>query len=134
MREEDVRDAARVLEPLHELSRVARRIYEQVTASARSEVRVRAERRPRVEPAAPHGVGNLLGKDDALRPRLFSFAAYGRGRTHEYRSPCREPLPLRIRLARKDAFAVALDDEIRRDVPRRAAIDARRVDVPVARS
>src|SRR3954468_23077784 len=76
MREENVRDAARVFEPLHELRRIARGIYEKVAACARGEVRMRAERRPCVEATAPHAVGHLLRKDNALRTRLFILAAY----------------------------------------------------------
>src|SRR5206468_11238890 len=82
VREKDVRDTAGVLEPLHELHRMAWRIDEEVATRARDEVGVRPEGRARVEPTAPHAVGDLLGKDRRLRPRLLHFAAYRRGWTH----------------------------------------------------
>src|SRR3954447_1890399 len=106
MREEDVRDAARALEPLHELRGIARRIDEQVAALAPSEVRVRAERRPGVEPTAPHAVSHLLRKDAGLRRWFLRFAAYGCGGTHEDGAPARKPLLLCVRLPCEDAFAV----------------------------
>src|SRR3954464_15311183 len=113
---------------------MARRIDEQVPLWARGKVRVRAERGPGIEAATPHAVGKLLRKNIAWRPPLFGFAADGRGRTDEYRSPRRQPLLLCARLPCEHAFAVLFHNQIGRDVPSCAAIYASRVDVPVARS
>ena len=131
VRKEDVREAAGILEPLHKVRRIARRIDEKVAARAAHEVGVCAEGRSRIEPAAPHTLGYLLRKDRGPRLRLLHFTAYGRGRTHEHRAPSGDLLLRCRRLPREHALAVSLDDEIRRDMTRRTTIDASRVDVPV---
>jgi len=131
--EKDMRDAAGVVEPLYEFGRMARRINEEVASRARDEVRVRAEGRARIEPTAPHAIGDPLRKDRRLWPRLPRFAAYRRGWAHEYRTPGRKLFLGCRRLPREDTFAVSLDDEIRCNVARGATIDASGVDVPITR-
>src|SRR2546423_6230042 len=87
----------------------------------------------RIEPTAPHAVGDLLRKDRGLWPRLPRFAAYRRGWAHEYRTPGRKLFLGCRRLPREDAFAVSLDDKLRGNMARGATIDASGVDVPITR-
>src|SRR4029453_9527632 len=92
-----------------------------------------AEGRACVKPAAPHTFRHLLGKNRRLRTRLLRFAAYRRGGTHEHCAPSSKLLLGCRGLPRENALAVTLYDEIGCNVARGAAIDARGVDVPVAR-
>src|SRR5579862_763240 len=126
-------DAAGIGEPLHELCRKARRIDEQVACRTLDEIRVRAEGRARIEPATPHVLSDWLWKDGTTRAWLLRFAPHRCSRTYERRTPRGKLLVGRRRLAREGALVVLLDDETRRHMTRSATVDARRVDVPVAR-
>src|SRR5262249_38851323 len=56
------------------------------------------------------------------------------GRAEKARAPCHHSLVRRLRLAREHRLPVALDDQSRRRRACGAAIDAARVDVPIAGS
>ena len=132
VRKQDVRDAARALEELLQLARIARRIDEQVTLGPHDEVGMRAVGILRVEAAAVDAGRQLLG-EDSVRAGLLRLAAHRRRRAHQHRAPGLHFLFGVRRLAREDAFVAALDDQAGCHVARRGAVDARRVDVPVAR-
>jgi hypothetical protein len=137
VREEDGADAAQLLDAAHERAREARRVDEDVAAFAfrpDDEVTPRAEARLRGEAAEVDvGVDALGERLDALARVVISGGADGRGRAGDERHQRAPRLGGRGRLA-EDArlFAVVAEDR-GRYLPARVAVDARVVDVEVAR-
>src|SRR5262245_52241619 len=70
----------------------------------------------------------------AIRRASMAFGPHRSGRAEKAGTPCHHPLVRRLRLAREHRLPAALDDQSRRRGARGAAIDAARVDVPIARS
>ena len=93
---------------------------------------MRAVRILRVEATAINSRRELLRKH-ALRFCSLAFGAHRGSRAHQPRAPRHHLLLWRRRLAREHALVAALDDQTRRDMARRRAVDARGIDVPVAR-
>ena len=70
----------------------------------------------------------------AIRRASRAFGPHRGGRAEKASTPCHHPLVRRLRLAREQRLPAALDDQSRRRGARGAAIDAARVDVPIAGS
>src|SRR5262245_57402693 len=70
----------------------------------------------------------------AIRRASMAFGPHRSGRAEKAGTPCHHPLVRRLRLAREHRLPAALDDQSRRRGARGAAIDAARVDVPIAGS
>src|SRR5262249_25510964 len=70
----------------------------------------------------------------AIRRASMAFGPHRSGRAQKASTPCHHPLVRRLRLAREHRLPAALDDQSRRRRARGAAIEAARVDGPIARS
>jgi hypothetical protein len=112
MREQDVGDTSGIRDPRDELTCITWGVDQEVAARAGDEVRVRAEGRTRVEPAAPNVLGDRLRKNVAFRAGLPCFAAHRGGRADEHGAPGSDPVLRRRGLPRENALAVAFNDEV----------------------
>src|SRR5262245_12688069 len=70
----------------------------------------------------------------AIGRASMAFGPHRSGRAEKASAPCHHPLVRRLRLACEHRLPAPLDDQSRRRGARGAAIDAARVDVPIARS
>src|SRR5262249_19808413 len=129
----NIREAAPVLELSNHGAGEARPIHHHIAGRAPDGKRMGAVGGLGVVAEAVDSFRHLLRKY-AIRGASMAFGPHRRGRGEKAGPPWHTPLARRCGLARDHRLPAALDDQPRRRGARGAAIDAARVDVPIARS